>query len=100
MDSLFGYVTEKESVRTFKQNMEIYTVLEEQLNELKIDCEKDDKIETVQLSRFIDGEIKVEMIIDNGPKFDSAGFSVEDREDEAGGMRNCGSTDDEGDFFN
>jgi len=34
MDSLFGYVTEKESVRTFKQNMEIYTVLEEQLNEL------------------------------------------------------------------
>ena len=53
---------------------------EEQLNELKIDCEKDDKIETVQLSRFIDGEIKVEMIIDNGPKFDSAGFSIEDRE--------------------
>jgi len=52
---------------------------EEQLNELKTECEKDDKIETVQLSRFVDGEIKVEMIIDNGPKFDSAGFSTEDR---------------------
>ncbi len=34
MDNLFGYVTEKESVRTFKENMEVYTVLEEQLNEL------------------------------------------------------------------
>jgi len=34
MDSLFGYVTEKESVKTFKENMEVYTVLEEQLNEL------------------------------------------------------------------
>ena len=53
--------------------------IEEQLNELKTECEKDDKIETVQLSRFVDGEIKVEMIIDNGPKFDSAGFSTEDR---------------------
>jgi len=74
---------------------------EEQLNELKTECEQDDKIETVQLSRFVDGEIKVEMIIDNGPKFDSAGFSTKDRfEDEAGGIRNCGNNDDEGDFFN
>jgi hypothetical protein len=32
------------------------------------------------VSRFVDGEIKVETIIDNGPKFDSAGFTVEDRE--------------------
>ena len=34
MDSLFGYVTEKESVRIFKENMGVYTTLEEQLNEL------------------------------------------------------------------
>jgi hypothetical protein len=53
---------------------------EKQLNELKTRIEEDDDIETVQLSRFVDGEIKVEMIIDNGPKYDSAGFSIEDRE--------------------
>jgi len=38
------------------------------------------QIEYFAVSRFVDGEIKVEHIIDNGPKFDSAGFSVEDRE--------------------
>jgi len=56
---------------------------EEQLNELKKELEESlhigVQIETVQLSRFVDGEIKVEMIIDNGPKSDSAGFSTEDR---------------------
>jgi hypothetical protein len=49
-------------------------------NGFKLQCEKDDTIETCTVSRFVDGEIKVETIIDNGPKFDSAGFTVEDRE--------------------
>ena len=53
---------------------------EKQLNELKIHLEKDDNIKIIQLSRFVDGEIKVEILIDNGPKSDPAGFSIEDRE--------------------
>jgi Zn ribbon nucleic-acid-binding protein len=74
---------------------------EKQLNELKTNGQQDDSIEYFSVSRFIDGDIKVETIIDNGPKYDSAGFSIEDRfEDEAGGMRDCGNDDDEGDFFN
>jgi len=56
---------------------------DKKLNELKKELEESlhigVQIETVQLSRFVDGEIKVEMIIDNGPKSDSAGFSTEDR---------------------
>ena len=52
---------------------------EEQANELKAKCEQDDTIEYLQISRFVDGEIKVEIVIDNGPKYDSAGFSIEDR---------------------
>ena len=38
-----------------------------------------DTLEYFSISRFVDGEIKVEYIIDNGPKFDSAGFTAEDR---------------------
>ena len=53
---------------------------EERLNELKNQCKQDNTIEYLQVSRFVDGEIKVETIIDNGPKIDSAGFTVEDRE--------------------
>jgi hypothetical protein len=52
---------------------------EKQLNELKADCEQDNTIEYLKISRFIDGEIKVEILIDNGPKIDSAGFTAEDR---------------------
>ncbi len=51
-----------------------------QLNELKKQCEQDNTIEYLQVSRFVDGQIKVEMLVDNGPKIDSAGFTVEDRE--------------------
>jgi len=36
-------------------------------------------VEYFSISRFVDGEIKVEDIIDNGPKTDSAGFTEEDR---------------------
>lgn len=57
-------------------------------------------VEYFSVSRFVDGEIKVEYFIDNGPKTDSAGFTEEDREEDAGGMRNCGDPDDTGDFFN
>jgi Zn ribbon nucleic-acid-binding protein len=72
-----------------------------QSNKLKTECEQDDTTEYLQISRFVDGEIKVEIVIDNGPKYDSAGFSIEDRfESEAGGERDCGNNDDEGDFFN
>jgi len=39
----------------------------------------DREIELFTVSRFVDGEIKVEHVIDNGPKVDGAGFSVEDR---------------------
>lgn len=46
----------------------------------KLQCEKDDTIEYCTVSRFVDGEIKVETIIDNGPQTDSAGFTAEDRE--------------------
>jgi Zn ribbon nucleic-acid-binding protein len=53
---------------------------EEQLNELKSNCEQDDNIECLLVSCFVDGEKIVETIIDNGPQTDSAGFTVEDRE--------------------
>lgn len=47
-------------------------------NLMKSEAEKHDDIEYFTVSRFVDGEIKVEHIIDNGPKFDGAGFSYED----------------------
>jgi Zn ribbon nucleic-acid-binding protein len=52
---------------------------EEQYNEFKLQLEGDVEIEFCSVSRFVDGEIKVEMLIDNGPKVDSAGFTIEDR---------------------
>jgi len=48
---------------------------EEQANELKSNCEQDDTIEYLQISRFVDDEIKVEIVVDNGPKVDSQGFT-------------------------
>lgn len=39
--------------------------------------------ELFTVSRFVDGEIKVTHVIDNGPKYDGAGFSEEDREMES-----------------
>ena len=49
-----------------------------QYNEFKLHLNDDVEIEFCSVSRFIDGEIKVEMLIDNGPKVDSAGFTQED----------------------
>ena len=37
-------------------------------------------IETLTISRFVYGKIKFETVIDNGPKVDGDGFTVEDRE--------------------
>jgi Zn ribbon nucleic-acid-binding protein len=52
---------------------------EEQYNEFKLQLEGDVEIESCSVSRFVDGEIKVEMLIDNGPEVDSQGFTIEDR---------------------
>jgi Zn ribbon nucleic-acid-binding protein len=52
---------------------------EEQYNEFKLQLEGDVEIEFCSVSRFVDDKIKVEMLIDNGPKVDSAGFTIEDR---------------------
>ena len=49
-----------------------------QYNEFKLYLNEDVEIESCTISRFVDGEIKVESLIDNGPKVDSAGFTHED----------------------
>ena len=40
---------------------------------------KQDNVEYFHISRLVYGEIKVEIVIDNGPKIDGAGYSEEDR---------------------
>jgi hypothetical protein len=52
----------------------------DEFNELKQHVEKLDGIEYFSISRLVDGEIVVTNIIDNGPKVDGAGFSMEDRD--------------------
>lgn len=52
---------------------------EEQFVELLANIREMDTIELFTISRFVDGEIKVIHVIDNGPKFDGAGYSEEDR---------------------
>jgi Zn ribbon nucleic-acid-binding protein len=52
---------------------------EDQYNELKESLNEDVEIEFCSVSRFVDGEIKVEVLVDNGPEVDSAGFTSEDR---------------------
>lgn len=51
---------------------------EEEYYEFKKNIEEDVEIEICSVSRFIDDEIKIEVLIDNGPKVDSAGFTIED----------------------
>jgi hypothetical protein len=51
---------------------------EEQYNEFKLQLEGDVEIEFCSVSKFVDGEIKVEVLIDNGPQIDSSGFTHED----------------------
>jgi hypothetical protein len=50
-----------------------------QLNKLKKQLEGNVDVELFTVSRFVDGQIVNEIIIDNGPKYDGAGFSIEDR---------------------
>jgi Zn ribbon nucleic-acid-binding protein len=38
-----------------------------------------DNVEFASISRFIDGKIVEETVVDNGPYYDSAGFCAEDR---------------------
>ena len=54
-------------------------VNEEDYIELKNATELDETIESILISRLINDEIKKELLIDNGPQFDSAGFTIEDR---------------------
>ena len=56
---------------------------EEQYNELKKTIENDTQVEFCNVSRLIDGEIVIKIIIDNGPKVDSAGYTEEDRQNES-----------------
>jgi Zn ribbon nucleic-acid-binding protein len=39
---------------------------------------QENEIEFASISRFIDGSVVAEVIVDNGPKTDSAGFTMED----------------------
>ena len=43
-------------------------------------AQTDESTEFASVSRLIDGKIVEEIIVDNGPRFDGAGFSIEDRE--------------------
>lgn len=52
---------------------------EEQYNEFKKSITDDVEIEYATVSRFINEEIVVETVIDNGPEVDSSGFTIEDR---------------------
>jgi len=53
---------------------------EEDFVTLLANLREQDSIETFTISRLIDGEIRLILAIDNGPKVDGAGFSEEDRE--------------------
>lgn len=52
---------------------------EEDYNELNESVIKNDNVELFSISKLINGEIITEVIIDNGPEVDSAGFTKEDR---------------------
>lgn len=56
---------------------------EEQYNNFKTANEVDVEIEYCSVSRLIDGKIVTEIIIDNGPYTDSAGYTAEDRQNES-----------------
>ena len=56
---------------------------EEDFVKLLVNVKEQANIELFTISRFVDGEIKVIQVIDNGPKVDGAGFMAEDREMES-----------------
>jgi len=53
---------------------------EENFDNILANVREQDSIELFTISRFVDDEIKVIHVIDNGPKVDSAGFTAEDNE--------------------
>jgi len=53
---------------------------EEQANEAKRNVMEMDIVEYFAISRFVNNEIILSYIIDNGPKVDGAGYSEEDRD--------------------
>ena len=53
---------------------------EEDFVKLLANLREQTNIELFTISRFVDGEIKVIHVIDNGPKVDGAGFTMEDNE--------------------
>jgi len=52
---------------------------EAQLDVLKTECENDSEVQYLIISRFVNNTIETEIIVDNGPKTDGAGFTEEDR---------------------
>ena len=48
---------------------------------LAVNIEKHENVELCTVSRFVDGEIKVIHVIDNGPKHDSAGYCMDDNDE-------------------
>ena len=52
---------------------------EEEYKDLKSLIEEDLEIEFCSVSRVVDGKPVIEILVDNGPDIDSAGFSEEDR---------------------
>ena len=51
---------------------------ETEYSELKRYVSDNPNVELFSISRFVDGEIKVIQVLDNGPKVDSAGYTAED----------------------
>lgn len=47
--------------------------------ELRQHLSANESIEFASVSRLVDGEIVTEILVDNGPQTDSAGFTTEDR---------------------
>jgi len=54
---------------------------ESEYAELLQHLSNNDNVEFCSVSRLIDGEIVTEMVIDNGPKVDSAGYTAEDNKE-------------------
>ena len=52
---------------------------ESEYNELLQHLMNNEKVESCSVSRFFNGDIVTEIIIDNGPEVDSAGFTKEER---------------------
>lgn len=52
---------------------------ESDYNELRKHLLNNKSVEFASVSRFVDGQITTEELVDNGPETDSAGFTIEDR---------------------